>query len=77
MENNIELTKIGEKVKFFRLQKKLTQKELALKIGITHEWVCKIERGKAKNITFSLLVSISKNLDVKLSDITHYKSLIN
>jgi transcriptional regulator with XRE-family HTH domain len=77
MENNIELTKIGEKVKFFRLQKKLTQKELALKIGVTHEWVCKIERGKAKNITFSLLVSISKNLDVKLSDITHYKSLIN
>jgi transcriptional regulator with XRE-family HTH domain len=77
MENNIELTKIGEKVKFFRLQKKLTQKELASKIGITHEWVCKIERGKAKNITFSLLVSISKNLDVKLSDITHYKSLIN
>jgi transcriptional regulator with XRE-family HTH domain len=77
MENNIELTKIGEKIKFFRLQKKLTQKELALKIGITHEWVCKIERGKAKNITFSLLVSISKNLDVKLSDITHYKSLIN
>jgi DNA-binding Xre family transcriptional regulator len=77
MENNIELTKIGEKVKFFRLQKKLTQKEIDLKIGITHEWVCKIERGKAKNITFSLLVSISKNLDVKLSDITHYKSLIN
>ena len=77
MENNIELTKIGEKVKFFRLQKKLTQKELASKIGITHEWVCKIERGKAKNITFSLLVSISKNLDVKLSDITRYKSLIN
>lgn len=77
MENNIELTQIGEKVKFFRLQKKLTQKELASKIGITHEWVCKIERGKAKNITFSLLVSISKNLDVKLSDITHYKSLIN
>lgn len=77
MENNIELTKIGEKVKFFRLQKKLTQKELASKIGITHEWVCKIERGKAKNITFSLLISISKNLDVKLSDITHYKSLIN
>ena len=77
MENNIELTKIGEKVKFFRLQKKLTQKELASKIGITHEWVCKIERGKANNITFSLLISISKNLDVKLSDITHYKSLIN
>lgn len=70
MENNSELTKIGQRVKSLRLNKKLTQRELAEKIGITHEWVCKIERGKANNITFSLLLSIAEKLDVKLSDIT-------
>lgn len=65
-----EIVKIGEKVKLYRVNKKLTQKELATKIGVTHEWVCKIERGKAKNITLSLLISIADNLGVELSDIT-------
>lgn len=64
-----EMNKIGERVKHHRLKRKLTQKELAEKIGVTHEWVCKIERGKA-NITLSLLLSIADNLNIELKQIT-------
>jgi transcriptional regulator with XRE-family HTH domain len=65
-----EIVNIGERVKYHREIKKLTQRELADKIGISHEWICKIERGKAKNVTLSLLVSIANNLGVELEQIT-------
>lgn len=68
--NPTNIISIGNNVKFHRRNKRLTQKELANKIGVTHEWICKIERGKANNITLSLLSSIANNLDVDLSDIT-------
>lgn len=68
---------IGKRVKLFRIKKKLTQKELADKIGVTHEWICKIERGKANNITLSLLNSIADKLEVGLSDIFHEESVVS
>lgn len=68
---------IGKRVKLFRMKKKLTQKELADKIGVTHEWICKIERGKANNITLSLLNSIADKLEVGLSDIFHEESVVS
>jgi transcriptional regulator with XRE-family HTH domain len=60
---------IGCNIKNLRLQNKLTQKELADKVGVSHEWICKIERGKAKNITLSLLNSIADNLHVEFKDL--------
>lgn len=61
-----ELVNIGKEFKTARAIKKITQKELANQIGVSHEWICKIERGKANNITLSLLLSIAETLDVKL-----------
>lgn len=56
------LKAFGNKVKHGRKSVKLTQKELAEKVGVTHEWVCKIEKGKAKSISFTLIEKISEAL---------------
>jgi transcriptional regulator with XRE-family HTH domain len=69
MEN--DLIKIGENIKKYRLQAKLTQKELAEKIGITHFWLCKLEKGKQNNTTINLLMSISEQLKINLKDLTN------
>ncbi len=63
------MLQVGERIKSLRIQNKLTQKELANKVGVTHEWICKIERGKAKNITISLLNSIVDNLESNFNDL--------
>ena len=53
-----ELTNIGENIKKHRLNAKITQKELAKKIGVTHFWICKLEKGKQNNTTLNLLIAI-------------------
>ena len=39
---------IGEKIKFYRSQKKMTQKELADKIGASYQQISQYERGQRK-----------------------------
>jgi transcriptional regulator with XRE-family HTH domain len=68
MEN--DLIKIGANIKRYRLQAKITQKELAEKIGITHFWLCKLERGKQNNTTINLLIAISEELKIELTELT-------
>jgi transcriptional regulator with XRE-family HTH domain len=68
MEN--DLIKIGANIKRYRLQAKITQKELAEKIGITHFWLCKLERGKQNNTTINLLIAISEELKIDLTELT-------
>jgi DNA-binding XRE family transcriptional regulator len=64
-----DLIKIGENIKRFRLKEKITQKELAEKIGVTHFWVCKLEKGKQNNTTINLLIAISKELKIELYEL--------
>lgn len=61
------LQSFGVKVKEARTKAKMTQKELADKVGISHEWVCKIEKGKAKVISMTLIDKISNALDMKIT----------
>ena len=65
-----ELIIIGENIKRYRLKAKITQKELAEKIGVTHYWVCKLERGKQNNTTINLLIAISEELKTNLTELT-------
>jgi transcriptional regulator with XRE-family HTH domain len=67
-----DLIRIGENIKKYRLQAKITQKELANKIGVTHFWVCKLEKGKQNNTSINLLISISKELNIELNELTKY-----
>jgi len=68
MENN--LITIGENIKRYRLKANITQKELAQKIGVTHFWICKLEKGKQNNTTINLLIAISKELNIDLNELT-------
>jgi transcriptional regulator with XRE-family HTH domain len=70
MKNNLlyEYQKnLGLEVRKKRLQMRLTQKELGKKLNITHEWVNKIENGKAKKISLDLVFSIIENLELQLN----------
>lgn len=59
------LLKFGQIVKERRLSKKLTQKELAEEVGVSHEWICKIEKGKVKTISLALIYAIKEYLELK------------
>jgi transcriptional regulator with XRE-family HTH domain len=65
-----DLITIGENIKRYRLKAKITQKELAEKIGVTHFWVCKLEKGKQNNTTINLLIAISEELKIDLNELT-------
>lgn len=54
---------IGEKIKSIRLEKKLTQKDIALKSEIAEITIRKIESGK-NNPTINTVLKIARALDV-------------
>jgi putative transcriptional regulator len=51
-----------------REQKKLTQEELALAVGVSRAHISKFENGKGSP-SIKVLSQIAKKLDVKLDDI--------
>jgi len=65
-----ELTNIGQNIKKHRLKAKITQKQLADKVGVTHFWICKLEKGKQNNTTLNLLIAISEELKINLNELT-------
>ncbi len=50
----------------YRQSKGMLQKDLAVKVGLTSDTICKIETGKQNNIGMKYLVSISRELVVEL-----------
>lgn len=67
MKNN--LVTIGKNIKKYRTLAKISQKQLAEKIGVSHFWISKLENGK-KNTTINLLILISECLNIELSQLT-------
>lgn len=65
------LENMGKSLKRVRLEKGLTQEELAEKVGIHPTYVGKIESGK-NNISIKMLFKISRVLDVKLPYIFNF-----
>lgn len=58
---------IGMKIWMYRKQKKLTQQQLAEKVGLTLHTISKIETGKS-NGTVDNLKKIAEALDVNIKD---------
>ncbi|MBA7595997.1 hypothetical protein ES703_02966 [subsurface metagenome] len=61
-----ELEILARNVKRYREVKGLKQTELATKVGLTSDTLCKIETGKQPNVGSKYLISISRELDVEL-----------
>ena len=57
---------VGERVKYYRKRKKLTQTELAAKLGLTFQQIQKYEKG-SNRIGASRLYLLSKLLEVPVS----------
>ncbi|WP_424475154.1 helix-turn-helix transcriptional regulator [Oceanobacillus kimchii] len=56
------------RVKLTRIEKGITQKQLAARTGITRQTIGLIEKGHY-NPTLQLCIKIAKNLDVTLNDL--------
>ncbi|MBE5872300.1 MAG: helix-turn-helix transcriptional regulator [Lachnospiraceae bacterium] len=66
MDNNSNFN-VGEKIHTLRIQKGISQEELALQAEITPAYLGLIERNK-KNPTVKILAKICDALNIKLSD---------
>ena len=59
---------IRQNIKKIRLQKKLTQQDLADMIGMSREYICDIENeSRHKHISIACLSRISQALDIDIS----------
>lgn len=69
---------LGSLVQNKRHQMKLSQAELADKVGVSRLWINQVEKGK-ESINFSLVLRLLKTLDLSLKtvDITPAKEELN
>ena len=59
---------IGEKIKFYRIEKGISQKYLASLIGVNVSFLCKIEKNE-KKISLDKLKLVIQILDLKENDL--------
>lgn len=67
MENN-DLILIGQNIKRLRLEKGLTQSQLAKRAGISVNYLQKIEKGRV-NVSILVVWKIAKGLGVSVSEL--------
>ena len=68
MDKNELLLQLGERVKEIRIQKGLTQTELANKIGKDHPSINKLENGKV-NPSYYFLYEVAQGLGVDIKEL--------
>ena len=60
---------LGRKIKALRLEKGLSQEELAYRASMHRSYISQIERG-SRNIAFENLLGIARALETTLSSLT-------
>lgn len=60
---------IGSKIKRLRLEKDMTQEELAVKAGIPYATLIKIEGDTVKNPTINTLQKLAQALEVSVDEL--------
>lgn len=60
--------KFGDRLKMLRKERKMTQEDLAFKVGVDRSYMGFVERGE-KNPTLKRIVDISKALKISLSEL--------
>lgn len=56
------------KIKIIRIQKRISQRELARKVGISSNYLSELEHNKF-DIRLGLLIKIAKELNVEVEDL--------
>lgn len=62
---------LGANIKKYREAKGMTQINLAIKLGLSYEYICRVERGQ-KYMSLRKLFELTDILGVKFSDITNF-----
>ena len=62
---------LGQNIKKYRKEKKLTQRDLAIALDCTYEYICHVERGQMF-ISLKKLFQIADILNVKLTDLINF-----
>lgn len=65
------LKKLGENIKKYRELKNLKQIDLAVSLGFSGEYICRVERGQ-KYMSLRKLFQLADILDIKLSDLFNF-----
>ena len=63
-----DIKNISNIIRYLRMQKGLSQKELGEKCGLTQQAINRIEHGK-RGVEFELLIKLSNILDLNVSDL--------
>jgi len=66
---------VGDNIKLYRGRSKMTQGELALKIGLSRASVVNIEKARQQP-SLHLLIEIAENLGVELYDLIPKQALV-
>lgn len=66
---------VGERIRYYRIQKELSQEALAHESGLTPAYIGQIERGQ-ENPTVNTLNKICTALDISISEIFDFDSSI-
>lgn len=62
---------LGENIKKYRKAKNLTQRDLAVALDCTYEFICHIERGQMY-ISLKKLFKLADILDIKMTDLINF-----
>lgn len=68
MNKDTELQKLAERIKSVRLEKKLSQEELAHKCSFDRTYISLLERAK-RNPSYFNLIRLCKGLEVSISEL--------
>ena len=64
----VDYVLLGERIKFWRQQRNLTQEQLAEKVGVTPGFISLIEIGK-RRVSLESLLSICTELEITLNEL--------
>jgi len=70
-DTKIFLERLGTRIATLRLSKKISQNELALRMGSDKANLRKLEKGK-RNATVSTLINICDGLEISMSDLFNF-----
>lgn len=73
---NLEVTKIGQKIKYLRKQYNITVTDLANTVGISQSYLTQIENGQ-KMIPVDILIKVCNSLGYTLSEFFDDQQEIN
>ena len=66
------LKKLGENIKKYRELKEMKQIDLAVSLGFSGEYICRVERGQ-KYMSLRKLFKLADVLEVKISDLMNFE----